>query len=83
MPIRKHAMKALLTATVLLTPATFVACTPRQVYDPYYHDTHHWNDQEDARYRQWEAETHRDHVDLAKRSEPDQHEYFDWRHNHQ
>jgi len=80
MPIREYAIKSLLIATVLVTPTTFVACSPRVVYDPYYNDRHRWNHTEDVRYRQWEVETHRDHVDITKRSTDDQHAYFDWSH---
>jgi hypothetical protein len=82
MPIRTHAIKCLLIATVLVTPATFVACSPRQVYDPYYTDTHRWDHHEEVLYEQWEVETHRDHLDFEHRSETERHTYFDWRHNH-
>jgi hypothetical protein len=37
---------------------------------------------EDDKYVQWEHETHRDHVDLAKRNDDERKQYNDWRANH-
>ncbi len=34
---------------------------------------------EAAYYNRWERETHREHVDLARRSAAEQREYRDWR----
>ncbi len=35
---------------------------------------------ETAYYNRWERETHREHVDLARRNAAEQKEYWDWRH---
>jgi hypothetical protein len=37
----------------------------------------------DDSYIQWEHETHRDHVDVSKRSADERKQYDDWRHSHQ
>ncbi len=37
---------------------------------------------EDAAYRRWEAETRREHVELARRTAAEQREYSDWRRTH-
>jgi hypothetical protein len=58
-------------------------CAPHvRYYDPYYHDYHYWNHDEVVYYQQWEHETHRQHVDFAKRSQAEQSEYWQWRHQH-
>ncbi|HEY6490375.1 MAG: hypothetical protein WCC26_15200 [Terracidiphilus sp.] len=53
-----------------------------RVYDPYYHDYHHWNSGEVVYYNQWEHDTHRDHTDFNKRNDADKKSYWDWRHSH-
>jgi hypothetical protein len=50
-------------------------------YDPYYSDYHTWNSGEVVYYNRWEHDTHRDHVDFAKRNDADRKEYYTWRHN--
>jgi len=64
-------------------PVIAAACTstPNRVYDPYYNDGHPWTRDEDRFYRNWEEETHRQHVDFDHRIASEQHAYFDWRHN--
>jgi hypothetical protein len=47
----------------------------------YYHDQ--WSDSEVVYYNRWEVETHRQHVDWAQRNADEQHQYWEWRHNHQ
>lgn len=37
---------------------------------------------ESAVYSRWEAETHREHRELAQRTADEQREYRDWRQNH-
>lgn len=37
--------------------------------------------QETGYYEQWEHDTHREHVDLSKRSAEEQREYAEWRRN--
>jgi len=50
-------------------------------YDAGYNDYHVWNHGEVVNYNRWEHETHRDHVDFAKRNDDQKKEYFAWRHN--
>jgi hypothetical protein len=38
--------------------------------------------QETVYYNQWEHDTHREHMDLNKRSEAERREYSDWRRSH-
>jgi hypothetical protein len=40
------------------------------------------NNNDDPQYVQWEHETHREHQDFNKRSDPDKREYQDWRQKH-
>jgi hypothetical protein len=74
-------------AVVLLTlalggPAFIAGCAEHtRYYDPYYSDYHTWNGGEVVSYNRWEHETHRDHVDFAKRNDADKKEYYTWRHN--
>ena len=82
MPIRHRALNTFLLTAIFVASTTLVACAPHSVPDPYYNDTHRWDHHEEVLYEQWEVETHRDHVDFQLRAEPDQHAYFDWRHNH-
>lgn len=53
-----------------------------RVYDPEYHDYHHWNHDEVVYYSQWETETHRTHVDFKHRNQDEQNQYWQWRHSH-
>lgn len=53
-----------------------------RVYDPYYHDYHHWDRHEDVYYRQWEAEHHRQDRDFHRLDRDDQQAYWNWRHSH-
>ncbi len=72
---------SLLLAAALASPVLMTGCTGSvRVYDPYYHDYHRWNG-ETVYYNQWEHDTHRDHVDYAKRNADDQKAYWDWRHS--
>jgi outer membrane PBP1 activator LpoA protein len=38
---------------------------------------------QDDSYLQWEHETHREHLDVDKRSAEERKQYDDWRHSHQ
>jgi len=71
----------MLLASAIALPVLCTGCTGTvRVYDPYYNDYHVWAT-ETPYYTQWEHDTHRDHVDFAKRSKDDQKAYWDWRHN--
>ena len=69
----------------MLLPAFTVGCAERHYYrvdDPYYHDNHRWDPDEDRFYHQWEVETHREHREFRQRVPDEQKEYFTWRHGH-
>jgi hypothetical protein len=53
----------LLLAVALASPLATIGC----------------RSQETVYYQQWEHDTHREHVDLNKRSAEEQKEYTDWR----
>jgi hypothetical protein len=73
---------ALLLAAAFASPLLTAGCAVHaRVYDPYYHDYHVWSG-ETVYYNQWEHDTHRDHMDFARRSDSDKKAYWDWRHNH-
>jgi hypothetical protein len=68
-------------AVAIFLPVLITGCTVHaRVYDPYYRDYHDWNG-ETVYYNQWEHDTHRDHVDFAKRNDNDKKAYWDWRHS--
>ena len=70
-----------LLATAISLPMFCGGCEAHVgVYDPYYHDHHVWA-AEEPYYTQWEVNTHRDHVEFAKRTPADQKEYWDYRHS--
>ena len=50
-------------------------------YDAGHGDYHTWNHGEVVYYNNWEHQTHREHVDFAKRNDTEKKEYFSWRHN--
>jgi hypothetical protein len=45
-------------------------------YDPYDQVQYRWNAGEEWGYRQWELQTHRQHVDFDRRSPTEQHQYW-------
>ena len=53
----------LLLAAAMASPAALMGC----------------RSQETVYYQQWEHDTHRQHMDLEKRSAEEQREYADWR----
>lgn len=56
----------LLLATVLAAPVITTGCRSQ-------------GPSEDDRYAQWERDTHRQHVDVNKRSADEQKQYEDWK----
>jgi hypothetical protein len=71
-----------LLALALGGPVLISGCAEHpRYYDPYYSDYHTWNSGEVVYYNRWEHDTHRDHVDFAKRNDADRKEYYTWRHN--
>lgn len=72
---------SLLLAAMMAVPLFCGGCTAHVgVYDPYYHDHHRWA-AEEPYYSQWEVNTHREHMDFAKRSDADKKAYWDYRHS--
>ena len=55
----------LLLAAAMASPVALIGC----------------RSQETVYYNQWEHDTHREHVDLSKRTAEEQREYADWRRN--
>jgi len=73
-----------LTASVAASVAGLACGHPHyyRVEDPYYHDTHVWDDTEVVYYQRWCRETHRDeHRDFRKLPAEEQKEYWTWRHS--
>lgn len=64
-PVRSSSRKfaSLLLAVALVSPLAMIGC----------------RSQETVYYNQWEHDTHREHVDLSKRSADEQREYAEWR----
>ena len=80
MPSSLKKFSRLLLAGALVSPIFINGCAVHaRVYDPYYNDYHPWG-HETVYYNQWEHDTHRDHVDFAKRNDADKKAYWDWRH---
>ena len=69
-------------AVALAGPVLIAGCEGEvRYYDADYHDYHRWNHGEVVYYNNWEHETHREHVDFAKRNDAEKKEYYSWRHN--
>ena len=68
MQLKKKIAGTFLIAGALALPLVTTGCGPehRGYYnDPYYHDRHHWDNNEVVYYNQWTVETHRDpHVEF-------------------
>lgn len=71
----------MLFSAALATTLFTAGCTVHAGYG-YRTDYHTWNDHETVYYSQWEADTHRHHMDFNKRSASDQNAYWAWRHKH-
>jgi hypothetical protein len=66
-------------APFLLLSVLTIGCGPQaRVYNPSFRALA----EENAYYRQWERETHQDHVEFDKRSDADKRAYWYWRHTH-
>jgi hypothetical protein len=76
-----HGLMALmLSATALASASAMTGCAGGGVvYDPYAHDYHRWDHDEDGYYRRWEIDNDRDHMDFDRRTPEDQHAYWSWR----
>jgi hypothetical protein len=88
MRLRQRLVTFLTIAGALAAPITFGACGGYRTYDRTYdrvHDSYHgvyyrWDRAEERRYRRWEVETRRPHVDFGRRPDSERRAYFDWRH---
>ncbi len=70
----------MLSAAALASP--MVGCAGDGiVYDPYGHEYHRWDRDEDGFYRRWELTTDRSHMDFHRGSTEDQRAYWGWRHH--
>jgi hypothetical protein len=54
----------------------------RRFYDRKHSDYHGWGPHEDAAYRRWQAERHRQYGEFGKLSPSQQQAYWNWRHQH-
>lgn len=73
----------LFLAVALMAPIANTGCAARvRVYDPYHSDYHHWDDDEDRAYRQYLGERHEGYRGFSKLNHDEQHEYWNWRHQH-
>ena len=81
MRISHRGLGSLLTALAFAVPAAVAGCATHSVYDDEYRDYHRWDRNENVFYIRWEGETHRDHREFAKRSEPERRQYWKWRHH--
>jgi hypothetical protein len=75
------AMGSLALAAALLT-GTGCAEHRHAVYDPYYHDYHHWGPDEDRYYHDWYARTYpnREFRDYKHLHHDEQEHYWRFRH---
>lgn len=76
---------SLVLGAAMVLPLATVGCAHHYYYadDPYYHDRHRWDHNEQVYYQQWVVETHGDrNRDYRHLSKEDQKRYWDWRHNH-
>ena len=83
MRLRQQFATLLTIAGVLAAPVTFSACASgSRTYDPIDGQYYRWNRAEDRRYRRWELETRRSHLDYGRRPADEQRAYSAWRHGH-
>jgi hypothetical protein len=80
MRLRQQLVTPLMIAALFTAPVVLGGCGGNRSYDPYYGDYHRWNGSENGYYLRWEGETQRSHLDFNRRSEGEQHSYYDWRH---
>jgi len=86
MPFRFKKLASIVLAAGFSLPLLMAGCTGRvgvgyRVHDGYYGDDHRWDNDQVVYYNRWERDNHRDHRDFRKRSDKEQREYWEWRHN--
>jgi hypothetical protein len=67
---------------ILILALAACASGGARYYDADHGDYHRWDNTEVTFYSSWETETHRPHVDYARRNADEQKEYWNWRHSH-
>jgi hypothetical protein len=86
MRLKNKFVGTFLIATAFALPLATVGCGPEHhgyYNDPYYHDRHHWDNNEVVYYNQWTVETHHDrHREFRHLNKNEQKQYWDWRHHH-
>jgi hypothetical protein len=81
MPVTRRFFTFALTVAFCSAAAT-TGCKSETVYHDTVTNESHPRSTEEPIYRQWESNTHREHVDLEKRNSDEQKQYWDWRHKH-
>src|SRR4051812_38528756 len=81
MRLRQRIIALVLFPAGLSLTAAITGCARiAVVYDPFWHDQHRWSHAEERRYRRWEIESDRAHVDFPDRTSVDQMAYWSWLH---
>ena len=76
---------AALLSLAMVAPLASTGCAGHgyyRAYDPYDHDYHRWDANENAHYQQWERDNHRQDREFRKLNQDEQKQYWEWRHNH-
>ena len=70
----------------MISPVVATGCggghTYYRAYDPYYHDYHRWDPDEDRYYHRWAVENRHEDRDFRHLGRDDQKRYWNWRHDH-
>lgn len=74
-------LKILILGAALTTPVVIHA-QERKYEDRSHHDSHTWDKDEDARYRDYLKERHKKYREFNRMSKRDQDAYWNWRHSH-
>ena len=70
-------------AAFITAAVTSTGCAVRvRTYDPYYHDYHRWDHDEDRAYRRFLDERHERYRDFKGLDSDEQQQYWRWRHDH-
>ncbi len=80
---RQRFLGTILLTAAMLAPLTLTGCAAHvRFYDEYHSDYHHWDDREDRAYRSWLGERHYEYREYKKLNHDEQHDYWNWRHEH-
>ena len=83
MPQMKSYASSLLLAVTLAGLSVLGGCTTNErVYDESHSDYHTWDDSEARAYHSWQVERHADNRDYKQLKPDEQHDYWNWRHQH-